>query len=292
VLIHIGYHKTASTWLQKRFFIKENGYFKPLSMSEIVESFVIPGCFNFNSENVRLEISKQLFSLDEVLVPLISHERLSGDPFTGGRDAKEIAGRLHETFPNGKILIVVREQCSIISSLYKTYVALGGTATLKKFLFPPQNEEQQWFDPSMYKYDVLIRYYCQLFGRRNVLVMNFDDLLKERTSFCKSISSFGNATIPIELVGKENESLSDIALIFLRYFNILFGLFSSYPLSFNRSFLWRKLRGAVYRLDRFTNRIKKPRIFKQQVEENLGDYFVESNHMVEEYLGEKIFKTD
>ena len=290
MLIHIGYHKTASTWLQKRFFVKENGYFKPLSMSDIVESFVTPGCFEFNSEKVRLEIAKQMVTNNKKLVPLISHERLSGDPFTGGRDAKEIAVRLHETFPNGKVLIVIREQCSIITSLYKTYVALGGTASLKTFLSPPKNEEQQWFDQSIYKYDGLIMYYVQLFGGSNVLVKNFDDLISSKKSFCQSINMFCDATAPTEFSGRENESLSDIALISLRYVNTFFGLFSPYPLSFNRSYLWRKLRGLIYRVDRITTGVRKPRIFRYQVADTLGDYFVESNRMVEEYLGEKIFK--
>ena len=30
-LIHIGYHKTATTWLQKKLFISGNEFFEPIS---------------------------------------------------------------------------------------------------------------------------------------------------------------------------------------------------------------------------------------------------------------------
>ena len=55
---------------------------------------------------------------DEAKVPVISHERLSGYPHSGGHDSKEIAHRLAAVFPNAKVVIVIREQKSMILSNY------------------------------------------------------------------------------------------------------------------------------------------------------------------------------
>jgi hypothetical protein len=53
---------------------------------------------------------------------VITDERLSGNPQSGGYDSRELADKTPRTFPDSKMLIVVREQTAIIYSSYKQYV--------------------------------------------------------------------------------------------------------------------------------------------------------------------------
>ena len=79
------------------------------------------------------------------LIPVLSYERLSGNPHSGGYDSKEIANRLVQVFPDAKILIVIREQKDIILSTYKQYIIEGGACTVKRYLHPPPPVEKDEF---------------------------------------------------------------------------------------------------------------------------------------------------
>ena len=61
---------------------------------------------------------------------MVSFPRLSGHPYSGGYDSRMIADRVAEVFPEARILIVIREQRSMIVSTYKQYVNAGGEARL------------------------------------------------------------------------------------------------------------------------------------------------------------------
>ena len=75
--------------------------------------------------------------VDEGLSPVVSFERFSGNPFSGGYDSKEIADRLVRVFPDARVLVIVREQRSMIVSTYKKYVREGGALPPSKFMRPP-----------------------------------------------------------------------------------------------------------------------------------------------------------
>ena len=70
------------------------------------------------------------------LVPVLSAERLSGNPHSGGYDSVQIAERLATAFPEGRVLIVIREQTEMLVSAYKQYVKVGGAGTLRQYATP------------------------------------------------------------------------------------------------------------------------------------------------------------
>jgi hypothetical protein len=51
VLIHIGYHKTGSTWLQTRLFVTAP-LARPWSGREVVDDFVLVNAFAFDARAV------------------------------------------------------------------------------------------------------------------------------------------------------------------------------------------------------------------------------------------------
>jgi hypothetical protein len=164
VLSHIGYHKTGTNWLQRRFFSDpETGYrwLGKRPASHPVRSFVRDRPFEFDPPAVRAALDPLLAEAEEAgLLPVISLERLSGSALSGGYDSREIAERLHLVFPDARILVAVREQRSMLVSTYKGYVQQGGAASLASFLDPPRSRSVRvpLFDARFLEYDRLVSY--------------------------------------------------------------------------------------------------------------------------------------
>ena len=198
LLIHIGYHKTGSSWLQRRLFSDADQSFSlPLDRREDVHRrIVMPNALDFSADRCREQLEPKLTAGTLNRVPVISSERLCGSPYSGGYDSKELANRLHAAFPEARVLIVIREQVSMLVSTYKAYVDKGGTCTLKEFFSPPLRAPGRipWFDPMHFAYDRLIAHYQSLFGRPNVLVMTFEQLRIDPIAFSETICTFAGAS--------------------------------------------------------------------------------------------------
>lgn len=203
MLIHIGYHKTGSSWLQRHLFSAKAGAgftaFSKGRNGPINELIVSPNALDFEAEAVRSRFAKLTGeATNDGLTPVISSERLSGHPFTGGHDSKDLAERLAAVFPDGQILIVIREQREMLLSTYRQYVKAGGAWSLAEFLDPPVDTRTRvpLFDPSHFAYDRLIRTYMQLFGDGRVLVVPYELLRSEPERFVGTIVQFARVALP------------------------------------------------------------------------------------------------
>ncbi len=195
VLLHIGYHKTGSTYLQDCFFQPVNGFSTDIGVTRtgIVRDFVFPDNFLFDSERMRGRYMPFIESAElRGLRFVLSHERLSGYPPSGGYDRLLIAHRLQATFPGARVLIIIREQISLIRSLYSQYITDGGDLTLAGFLDTPEPQlgRMPGFRLEVYEFDRLIAYYQQLFGADRVLVLPFEGMLHDLPTFLQSITDF------------------------------------------------------------------------------------------------------
>ena len=187
-LIHIGYHKTASTWLQKNLFDNESSGFKRyISQKELRDKLILVNGLNFDVEEFQ-DYYQNL--LDDNFCSVISNERLSGNPHSGGYDSKEIADRLKACFPKGKVLIIIREQKDMILSTYIQYVRAGGACALHDYLEPSKRNQaiMPLFNYEYFNYFNLVSYYQKLFSKENVLVLPFE-LFKSEPKL------FGNTNI-------------------------------------------------------------------------------------------------
>lgn len=220
-LIHIGYHKTASSWLQANLF-EGHGFKKYLSQVEIRDRIILPNALDFDVASVRDHYDSLLG--DEVSV--ISNERLCGNPHSGGYDSKELADRLYACFPEAKVLIVVREQLSAILSTYIQYVRVGGPCSIQDYLEPPNRNQSvlPLFDYQHFDYTRLVKYYYGLFGRENVLVLPFELFKQNPADFCLKITDLVGLPQAQDLpyVQAANKRISSLSSIFLRQSNKLF----------------------------------------------------------------------
>ena len=178
-LLHPGYHKTGTSWMQRRLFVPEHGFAPLFDHPEIDALILQPGPFAFDAEGLRAEAEARHARLGAHLVPVISSEIMSGQPYTGGRDSRMVADRLKQAFPEAKIMISIREQLALLPSLYMQYLQAGGTMTAQKFFAGRSVMGNFGFDPAFHEYHHLVGHYAGLFGAANVMVHPMEMLIKD-----------------------------------------------------------------------------------------------------------------
>lgn len=185
-LIHIGYPKCLSSWLQKKLFIPENGYSIALDPLESKISFIDPPPFRFDVSLPEKFITNKLLATESV--PVITAESLAGNLYCGGYDAQLNADRLYQALPKAKILIIIREQRALIRSLYKTQVNWGMPQTISELLSPPKHSLSPLFNLNYLRFDGLIDYYINLYGKDQVMVLPYELFLSKPHYFVHLIN--------------------------------------------------------------------------------------------------------
>ncbi|WP_373479516.1 sulfotransferase domain-containing protein [Geminocystis sp.] len=210
LLIHIGYPKTASTWLQQEIFKDEKmGFFSPWrghwSDSIAVDQFITVNSFSFSPENAYAAFENGLKEgKKKHLCTVLSQEMLSCNFMDqSGYWGKEVAQRLYQVFPKAKILIVIREQKSMIFSAYGHYIRKGGRHSIEQLISTKNIKSGLYPLLRLYclEYHYLINYYYNLFGENQVLVLPFELLKKDKNLYLQKICQF---------VGIENQSFDNI----------------------------------------------------------------------------------
>jgi hypothetical protein len=222
LLFHIGYHKTGTSFLQKQVF-EMNNSFNRINQYKINRALIYPGPFHFDIELAKSFIDN---GIRDNVINVFSNERLSGAPHEGGRDAKGIADRIKLVAPNAKILVVVREQISAISSSYNQYIRAVGSLSLSEYLNSSTKRDLVKFRKEHFEYHHLISHYIGLFGRENVLCIPFEVLVTDPNLFIDVVLDFADVSSlvrksVIESINYEpvNASLNYKQIILKRYFN-------------------------------------------------------------------------
>jgi hypothetical protein len=200
-LVHVGYHRTGADWLGRFFFDDPSTGYSCLgkdSPSNPVHRIVQDRLFEFDADAVRDEFAPLLEEARAAdRLPVVSFSRLSGHPYSGGYDSKELADRLKAVFPDARVLIVIREQCSMVVSTVKQYLAAGGVLAVPRFL--ERTPEYGWrvpmFDFGHFEYDRLIRYYRSLYGDENVLGLPYEQFTRDARGFVSAIARFAGRPV-------------------------------------------------------------------------------------------------
>ena len=230
VLVHIGYHKAASTWLQRELFDDRTGYrwLGKRPSSHPVRRLVRERPLEFDAEGVRRAFAPLIADAEHAgVVPVVSFERLSGHPFSGGFDVDLVGERVAKVFPDARVLIVVREQRSMILSTYKQYVQVGGAAPLRHFLEPAVGRSLRvpLFDGRYFEYDHLVRHYQGLFGRERVLTLPFELFVRDGRAFVERIAELSGRPVPDDVIGalryrrRSNRARSALTIAVVRRLN-------------------------------------------------------------------------
>lgn len=185
-ILHIGYHKTGSSWLQRQLFPNARDV-SLVPRIEIRRQLLVPSPVAFDPERARAQLcagrSGRL---------VLSEEELSGNLHTGGLHGAfsvELADRLHRCFPEGHVVVFVREQKTMVASAYKQYIKSGGTRRIRGFLTPAASPHKTPnFDLDFLAYDRLIGVYEDRFGRERVSVFLYEQLARDPEQLITSLS--------------------------------------------------------------------------------------------------------
>ena len=236
-IIHVGLHKTATTYLQEIVFpnVKEYTYLtRPYTQHN----------YAFNklqyADNSLYDHSEIIDELEKINPKnlLISDESFSGKPFgLGYINRSLIAERLAKVLPEAEILLFIRGQQNIILSQYNMWVKgyNAGYRIIDDFVWYPQknytyqdslsnipaglntlfwNTNKDYLNLECYKYFELILLYKNLF--KNVHVFLYEDFKSDPKAVLKKIESILEEQIEIaeeKLSTKVNISLAPELLI-------------------------------------------------------------------------------
>jgi hypothetical protein len=236
-LVHIGYHKTGTTWLQQEVFSNSAAGFSQLGGAQ---RLIAVDTFGFKPRKVRRLMERRIGEVRNLgLTPVLSSERLSGAPHFGGYDSEIIADRLAAVFPNARIMVVIRQQTDMFLSIYKQHIRRGGAASLRQYLAPPR--DGYWMPQFRFEYleyHRLIARYQDLFGAANVLVLPYELLRARPGEFLAKVSGFVGLPPAEPRFLPLNVSLSALSLSLRRHANrylILDPVNPAPPLEFPRS---------------------------------------------------------
>jgi hypothetical protein len=195
-IIHIGYPKAGSTWLQDRVFNNSELQYYCASREFVYRYILEPDCFSFDSELAKRKV-EELFRnpLSRNLTPIVSSELLCGSAnINGGANARIYADRLKKILPEAKIIIVIREQLSWLESFYKMEVCHNKKFYHPEALLATRNDLDKTSKFLIYFlfYDKLIECYQTLFGKGNVLVLPFETLCSEPFEFIRRVLLFSH----------------------------------------------------------------------------------------------------
>jgi hypothetical protein len=282
MFIHIGYPETATTLLQQNIFPyhPEIEYWNRHTPKYAwLNDIVTLHDFDFNADKIRLK-AINVWGVETAKIKLISWERLLGHPYTGGRESRVIADRLHAIFPDAKIIICIRHQLDMIDSLYRQYVHQGGSCNFEEFL-NLDHENNVWFFFDYLFYDRIVAYYQKLFGFNSVFVCLYESLKETPARFMNRLFLFLNIKrLSVGLNTKVNQGMSPVSVKIARTLNrfvhsVSFNPDPVIPSALVNSRSVRKLLQGYLDPSLF-NRLSDPKSFISK-KEVLNNYFRKTN---------------
>ena len=288
-LLHIGYHKTATTWLQKNLYpaISNADY---LSRPLVRDVFFNTTAWGFAADAAREQLLQGRHQ-DRRLI--ISEEDFCGYTENGGlleALSRDLARRLQETFPQADVVIFIRNQLDMIRSSYLQYVRTGGTHSVRRYLNPyPVTDpyHRRWYKKPLltkdhFSYQHLIKHYQQLFGADQVHVFCYEAFVADSRGFVRDFARRLQLDVDIDRLSfaRRNESLGRLTLLLSR----LLGPFTRWHTS-NRLVLlpilprWLTKAGikALNKTPLSGAAITNRQLFGERLEQQLWQYYAGDN---------------
>jgi hypothetical protein len=201
VIIHVGYGKTASSWLQERIFSplgtaiylgkRANEYPQWLLRLNYLDEFA----FSEQRDALRAEICERLQGRSKAVV--------SSEAFTNLTVIFQQSHRIKYVFGDAKIVLVLRNPIDWLISNYKycvqyenfwkpltAYLDFGVRRTpfaLEKRL--------PFYIPDFY-YSEVVSHYRTLFGGERVLVLRYEDLVTDAEGYGETLAKFIGIPLP------------------------------------------------------------------------------------------------
>lgn len=212
-LVHIGYHKSATTWFQKV-------YYPGVENARYVDRNLV--------KQTMLEHSALHWQADaarQQLIPdggraILCEEELSGYLHNGGLFgclSKDMAHRLREVFADADIVAFIRRQPDMIAACYAQYIRGGGTFSVNRYLWPQRylsrGAESRFYKIPRFSFDhfeylPLLRHYAALFGHERVHVFPYEALRDDSDRFLDEFEARFDLRVDRQRLGSGRRNVS------------------------------------------------------------------------------------
>lgn len=192
-IVHIGYPKTASTFLQQNVFANTKNYqiIDFFTCKEISHDIILNGYFSdFASHISKLPEGNLIFS----------YEGLVGNFASGiGINSTQTADILKKIGFNKVIVVTRKNKKKWFDSIFNHYVKTGGRLSYKDYIKNPKNSLQmrQYYPEMMKNADKLIDHYSRVFGKKNVLHLYSEEIYSPKSDFKIKLEKFAETEIII-----------------------------------------------------------------------------------------------
>lgn len=210
IVLHVGLHKTATTFLQERVFPELPGvvFVHPLHYARPsdgpIERFMLELMFR-NAVCIDLEAHRAAITswLDRLAhdTVLISSEAIVGWPIENHSNLANNAELLQAMFPDARVILVVRRQDKWLESAYSQLLKAGFSTSIERYInWNPNNAAFEPYNVGLYKgpnldardldWAAFDRHYRMRFGADSVLTLPFELFTDDAPAFLRTIYAF------------------------------------------------------------------------------------------------------
>jgi hypothetical protein len=292
-LLHVGYVKTATSFLQTSVFNNPDLGFGLAAGTEnrplLIQNTVLAPHFEPLPEEAAAQFRAHEAPLrDAGLMPVWSEETLLGDPVRRRYEGQHLFPHFKSLFPNAGVLITIRAQVPMAMSIYSQHIYEDGICQFDEFL--GTGNSRTGFSPYLradfLMYDAAIRAYHDAFGKDRVLVLPQELLRADPDQFYKKLSNFtGRSVSAPQKTGRKNERRSPAIMRLKRLTNHFLPLKPTKP----RDSFRHKANGMLMR---HGSRLIPASVSKKldiqmqkETEQAFGDRFDASNRRTMELTG-------
>ncbi len=187
ICFHIGYPRTGTTFLRRVVFPRyRDKAVLCLPQNEalaFLREFFLDSAQYAQGEHYlkeRLHLYLNSFPSLRSKPIIVSSEAFIG---SGYQDNYYLAKRIHNIFPESKIIVCIRSQLTMLPSLYALYIKSGGVLKYDTYATKIMENDKL----NYYKF---IKIYHDFFSARSVLVLFYEELYKNQDAFIKKILDF------------------------------------------------------------------------------------------------------
>jgi hypothetical protein len=292
-VFHIGYVKTATTFLQRHVFSRADLGMAlaggPHSRGHVVAEVILADDYIFDPAALAARFAElEAPQRAQGLLPIWSEEVLLGDPFAGRYDGPANLRRLHAAFPRARILITIREQRAMALSMLREYAKQGSTAPPVDVIGTGHEDPafRPLLRPDFLRLERAVGFCRDTFGPDRVLVLPQEMLRSDPGNYFDRLGRFLDLPlVPPKTAGGDNVGRGLATAAFNRGLN---RLVRRSPLRREAGLAWRAKDRAVRLFDRAVPQVLDARIearLRAMIEDRYRGEFAAGNRVLAEITG-------
>ncbi len=264
--IHIGFPKSASTFMQKKVFpsndninfIKDDSFYEYMLAHPQISNLSRRKFLNAYIKKYFSEDKINVLSAEMFVMPsdcLLTHRKVND--WKKFLDNKKVMNNLRDLPIDFEIIMIIRNQRSWLISWYQERIKRLETRNFNKWLTSKDTKNTL----EVINYFRTINLWRKFFKNKKITIIPFEKLKKDPDKFIKEISKILKTKIKIDDTSIVKSSISKRGIIFKRNMNILGGMIVSLfgKSSFPFTFFW-KINKKLLSLDFLISKLFKSKI--------------------------------